>query len=84
MILTLLLKTRRKPVTTGIEVLLGQSATVVSGFPGDGRVLVDGGEIWQAKCDRALVKGQSVTVRRISGLYLDVEDGYCDPTSNKE
>lgn len=82
-ILTLLLKTRRKPVTTGIEVLLGQSATVVSGFPGDGRVLVDG-EIWQAKCDRALVKGQSVTVRRISGLYLDVEDGYCDPTSNKE
>lgn len=83
-ILALLLKTRRKPVTTGIEVLLGQNATVVSGFPGDGRVLVDG-EIWQAKCDQPLEKGQSVTVKSISGLYLDVEGGYCDSTGiNKE
>lgn len=73
-VLTLLLKTRRKPVTTGVQVLLGQEATVVSGFPGRGRVLVDG-EIWQAKCDRPLAKGQSVKVKNISGLCLDVEDG---------
>lgn len=73
-ILTLLLKTRRRPVTTGVQVLLGQDATVVSGFPGRGRVLVDG-EIWQAKCDRPLVKGQSVKVKKVSGLCLDVEDG---------
>ncbi|MCW8329342.1 nodulation protein NfeD [Photobacterium sp. SDRW27] len=76
-ILALLLKTRRKPVTTGVEVLLGQSATVVSGFPGNGRVLVDG-EIWQARCDRPLAKGQSVTVRRVAGLCLDVDDSFCD------
>lgn len=82
-ILALLLKARRKPVTTGVEVLLGQSAKVVSGFPGDGRVLVDG-EIWQAKCDQPLAIGQSVVVRRVSGLYLVVEDGYSDPSSNKE
>ena len=72
-VLTLLLKARRKPVTTGVEVLLGHNATVVSGFPGLGRVLVDG-EIWQARCDRPLVKGQSVKVKNISGLCLDVED----------
>ncbi|WP_428466727.1 NfeD family protein [Photobacterium minamisatsumaniensis] len=70
-ILTLLLKSRRKPVTTGVEVLLGQEATVVSGFPGQGRVLVDG-EIWQANCLRPLSKGQKVTVTNIKGLSLDV------------
>lgn len=70
-ILTLLLKTRRKPVTTGVEVLLGQEAIVVSGFPGSGRVLVDG-EIWQANCDAALVKGDRVTVVQIHGLCLEV------------
>ncbi|MCQ1056968.1 NfeD family protein [Photobacterium sp. DNB23_23_1] len=71
-ILSLLLKTRRKPVTTGVEVLLGQEAIVVGGFPGSGRVLVDG-EIWQANCDAALVKGDKVTVVQIHGLCLEVE-----------
>ncbi|MGR5064626.1 NfeD family protein [Photobacterium sp. DNB22_13_2] len=70
-ILSLLLKTRRKPVTTGVEVLLGQEAIVVSGFPGSGRVLVDG-EIWQANCDAVLVKGDRVIVVQIHGLCLEV------------
>ncbi|WP_299013345.1 nodulation protein NfeD [uncultured Photobacterium sp.] len=78
-ILALLLKTRRQPVTTGVEMLLGQHATVVSGFPGNGMVLVDG-EIWQARCERPLEKGQIVTVKKVSGLHLDVEDSYCDST----
>ncbi|WP_064608751.1 NfeD family protein [Photobacterium sp. J15] len=78
-ILALLLKTRRRPVTTGVEVMLGQQARVVSGFPGEGMVLVEG-EIWQARCDRPLQKGQIVTVKRVSGLQLDVEDNYCDTT----
>ncbi|UTV30964.1 NfeD family protein [Photobacterium atrarenae] len=83
-ILTLLLRTRRKPVTTGVEVLLGETATVVGGFPGEGRVLVDG-EIWQARCDRPLKKGERVTVKSISGLYLIVESGLAEPADlNKD
>ncbi|WEM45741.1 nodulation protein NfeD (plasmid) [Photobacterium sp. DA100] len=70
-ILTLLLKARRKPVTTGMEALLGREAVVVSGFPGSGRVLVEG-EIWQANCDAPLVKGDRVTVVQINGLCLEV------------
>lgn len=82
-ILALLLRTRRKPVTTGIEVLLGETATVVGGFPGEGRVLVDG-EIWQARCDRPLRKGEHVTVKSISGLYLNVESGVGEPAAQKK
>ncbi|MDV5167559.1 nodulation protein NfeD [Photobacterium rosenbergii] len=70
-ILSLLLKTRRKPVTTGMEALLGQEAVVVSGFPGSGRVLVEG-EIWQANCDAPLNKGDRVIVVQIHGLCLEV------------
>lgn len=70
-ILSLLLKARRKPVTTGMEALLGQEAVVVSGFPGSGRVLVEG-EIWQANCDVPLNKGDRVTVVEINGLCLEV------------
>ncbi|GAL03033.1 putative membrane-bound ClpP-class protease [Photobacterium aphoticum] len=74
-ILTMLLRSRRKPVTTGVEVLLGQEATVMSGFPGDGRVLVDG-EVWQAHCPDALERGQRVIVTRVKGLSLDVVVGH--------
>ena len=70
-ILSLLLKARRKPVTTGMEALLGQEAVVVSGFPGSGRVLVEG-EIWQANCEVPLTKGDRVTVVEINGLCLEV------------
>ncbi|WP_330959987.1 NfeD family protein [Photobacterium sp. 53610] len=71
-ILALLLKTRRKPVTTGAEMLANDEGKVVSGFPGEGRVLVEG-EIWQARCDTALRVGQSIVVKRVDGLCLHVE-----------
>lgn len=81
--LSLLLKTRRKPVTTGVDVIIGQYAKVVSGFPGSGRVLVDG-EIWQARCADGLLVGQRVIVKKVSGLWLDVETSYVDKNSDKE
>ncbi|MEI8592809.1 NfeD family protein [Photobacterium sp. Hal280] len=70
-ILTLLLKTRRKPVSTGVEMLLGDHGKVVSGFPGEGRVLVEG-EIWQARCDTPLRVGQEIVVKQVEGLCLHV------------
>ncbi|KLV05478.1 serine protease [Photobacterium aquae] len=82
-ILTMLLRTRRKPVTTGVEVLLGQQAVVVSGFPGMGRVLVEG-EVWQAYCEGALDKGQLVRVTQVNGLSLDVVLDTTGKRKNKE
>ncbi|QUJ70358.1 nodulation protein NfeD (plasmid) [Photobacterium sp. GJ3] len=71
-ILSLLLKSRRKPVTTGVEMLAHDEGRVVSGFPGEGRVLVEG-EIWQARCDAPLGIGQTVVIKRVDGLCLYVE-----------
>ncbi|MDX1302844.1 nodulation protein NfeD [Photobacterium sp.] len=82
-ILTLLLKTRRKPVTTGTQVMLGHSAQVLSGFPGEGRVLVEG-EVWQARCSSSLQAGQQVIVKNISGLWLDVESNSSNVENNKK
>ncbi|WP_394247227.1 nodulation protein NfeD [Vibrio profundi] len=72
MTLSMLLKVRRKPVTTGAEVLIGDTGKVVSGFPGAGRVLL-AGEIWQATCDENLKVGERVRVIKLQGVTLDVE-----------
>lgn len=70
--LSLLVRVRNKPVTTGMEAVVGETGKVISGFPGSGRVLVEG-EIWQARCASDLQVGQSIRVTRLTGLSLDVE-----------
>ena len=70
--ISMLVRVRNKPVTTGMEAVVGEIGKVVSGFPGAGRVLVEG-EIWQAKCANALKAGQSIRVTKLTGLCLDVE-----------
>ncbi|MGR5152560.1 NfeD family protein [Photobacterium swingsii] len=71
-IIALLLKVRRRPVTTGVQLIQGQIATVICGFPGEGKVMVDG-EIWQARSNMRYQQGDHVVVTNISGLWLDVE-----------
>ncbi|PME28915.1 serine protease [Vibrio sp. 10N.286.55.E10] len=70
--ISMLVRVRNKPVTTGMEAVVGETGKVVSGFPGSGRVLVEG-EIWQAKCVNELKAGQSIRVTKLTGLSLDVE-----------
>ncbi|MFA0477620.1 nodulation protein NfeD [Vibrio splendidus] len=70
--ISMLVRVRNKPVTTGMEAVVGDTGKVVSGFPGTGRVLVEG-EIWQAKCASELQVGQIIRVIKLTGLSLDVE-----------
>ncbi|MCK8087243.1 nodulation protein NfeD [Vibrio sp. 1CM8B] len=79
--LSMLVRVRNKPVTTGMEAVVGDTGKVVSGFPGAGRVLVEG-EIWQAKCASELQVGQIIRVTKLTGLSLDVE-ALPDDTSSK-
>ncbi|WP_434762706.1 NfeD family protein [Vibrio fortis] len=72
MTISMLVRVRNKPVTTGMEAVVGETGKVVSGFPGSGRVLVEG-EIWQAKCASELQVGQSIRVTKLDGLLLDVK-----------
>ncbi|MFT6985834.1 MAG: membrane-bound serine protease (ClpP class) [Psychromonas sp.] len=71
-IITLLLKIRRKKVTTGVDCMIGELANVIDDFDsGEGRVQV-GGEIWQARSSVPLCGAQLVSIEKVSGLWLQV------------
>ncbi len=70
--ITLLLKVRRKQVTTGVNVLVGQLATVQDDFDtGLGWVEV-AGEVWQASSPDNPRAGQQVRIKEVKGLNLVV------------
>lgn len=59
---------RRRRSSVGAEALVGQSAVVAT--PTQVRVA---GELWNARTDRVLHRGEEVTVRAVEGLTLVVE-----------
>jgi membrane-bound serine protease (ClpP class) len=62
----------RRPVVTGTQAMLGATAEVLSGFPGEGRVRY-GGELWNARSPVALHPGARVRIVAVDGLTLQVE-----------
>jgi len=67
----LAMRARRQPVSSGVSDMRGQLATVVADFEGVGRVLIRG-EIWQARSDGPLRRGEVVRVVAVQGLVLQV------------
>ena len=70
-IIWLAARSRRLPVVTGAEELVGHLATAVDDFQGRGQVRIRG-EIWQAASMEPVRHGQPVRVRAMDGLVLDV------------
>ena len=71
-VLYMAIKSRKKPVVSGQEELLGAVAEVLADFDRFGRVRVHS-EVWNALSDLPLRKGQRVRVTRLDGLTLNVE-----------
>jgi membrane-bound serine protease (ClpP class) len=69
----------RRPVVTGVQAMLGDSAEVLEDFSGKGRVRY-GGEIWNARSDSVLRAAQNVRITRVDGLTLWVEPTMGQPT----
>jgi membrane-bound serine protease (ClpP class) len=67
-----LLHSRKKPVVTGHEALIGAAGEAVFWEGEEGRVRVHG-EIWRAKADTPLKPGAAVRVVRRDGLVLMVQ-----------
>lgn len=65
------LRTRRRPVVTGAEEMIGLEGEVVEWRDGRGRVRVHG-EIWSARAERPAEPGTRVRVDRREGLTLHV------------
>ncbi|MGD8207913.1 MAG: nodulation protein NfeD [Thiohalocapsa sp.] len=70
-VVTLALRSRRRPVVTGAEELVGALGEAVSGFPGDGAVHLHG-EVWSARSEVPIAPGTPVRVTGRDGLTLRV------------
>jgi membrane-bound serine protease (ClpP class) len=62
----------RRPVVTGVQGMIGDSAEVVQDFTGRGRVRYRS-ELWHARSNVQLHSGQSARIVRVEGLTLWVE-----------
>lgn len=65
-------RARRRPIATGAQGMLGESAEVLADFTGKGRVRY-GGELWNARSTAALHAGEAARIVRVEGLTLWVE-----------
>lgn len=65
-------RSRRRPVVTGAEQLLAESAIALRDFARSGPVRVRG-EIWNAVTRAAVKEGQRLRIVRVDGLTLEVE-----------
>jgi membrane protein implicated in regulation of membrane protease activity len=63
---------RRYRIQTGAEALIGARAEVLDSCSPDGRVRV-GSEIWNARSDVPVGRGQVVRITAIDGLTLAIE-----------
>jgi membrane-bound serine protease (ClpP class) len=71
-VMTLVAKSRQRPIVSGPEHMIGDSAEVIDWNGHIGRVRVQG-EIWKARATEALIPGRRVQVVRIDGLTLVVQ-----------
>jgi len=67
-----ILKAMHRPVSVGVETMVGQEGRVV-GVSRRGIRVAIGGEVWNARADVPLVKGELVEILSISGLSLRVK-----------
>ncbi len=67
----LALRARDRPVTTGIDELIGHPAIALEDFSGHGQVRIRG-EVWQAEATAPVTRGQSLQVLALDGLVLRV------------
>jgi membrane-bound serine protease (ClpP class) len=65
-------RVRAREPTTGVQTLVGRTATVTRSCRPRGQVRVRG-ELWEARCDAGADPGASVRVVGVEGLTLVVE-----------
>jgi membrane-bound serine protease (ClpP class) len=70
--LGLAVKAHRKQVTTGREGMIGEIGTALTALNPEGQVQVHG-EIWRARSDMPIEKGQEVKVVAVAGLQVKVD-----------
>lgn len=65
-------KMRRRPVVSGTPHMIGATGEATVDFNGGGQVFVLG-ELWNARADTPIRKGDRVTINKVDGLLLHVQ-----------
>ncbi len=71
-LLTLVVKSQRRPIVSGYQGLIGNEGEVLKWEDGTGQILILG-ERWTAVAKTPIVVGEKVKVTKIEGLILTVE-----------
>lgn len=71
-VVTIALKVHRRKPVSGVEEMIGSVAEALEDFTGEGNVRAHG-EVWLARSQVALQRGQQVRVIALDGLTLTVE-----------
>lgn len=64
--------TRRRRAAVGVETLVGETAEAITALTPNGQVRLNG-EIWEAHSSRVHASGETVRVRAVNGLTLEVD-----------
>jgi len=78
----MVLKSRKKPVITGIEELIHSTGEALEGFEQEGWVRIHG-ERWRARTHIPLLPGQQIKVTAMQGLLLEVEPCQSDHSTHR-
>jgi membrane-bound serine protease (ClpP class) len=71
-LMSIALKARRNKMVSGAQGLIGETGVAQTAFSPNGKIFVHG-ELWDAVSPSVISVGQSVVVREINGLLLQVE-----------
>ena len=71
-LMSIALKSRRNKMVSGAQGLVGETGVAQTAISPRGKIFVHG-ELWDAFSSADVVAGQSVVVRRVDGLLLQVE-----------
>jgi membrane-bound serine protease (ClpP class) len=71
-LMSIALKARRNKMVSGAQGLIGETGIAQTALSPGGKIFVHG-ELWDAVSSADLAAGQSVVVRRVDGLLLQVE-----------
>jgi membrane-bound serine protease (ClpP class) len=74
--------TRRRRSAVGVDRLIGASAEVVTALTPTGQVRLDG-EIWRAHAEAGVQVGDTVRIRSVEGLTLEVEPAPVGSSASK-
>ena len=68
----LAVRQRKRPIVSGREEMIGAMAEALESFSESGQVRAHG-EIWSARASQPVALGQSLRIRNVDGLTLEVE-----------